>query len=71
LLRDRVCQFTSEYTGDISASNAQVAMTNAVQLIVLVILQTRLGAGALFPQNDDEYLIMITDAAMGLLRPQG
>ena len=46
-------------------------MTNAVQLIVLVILRTRLGAGALFPQNDDEYLIMITDAAMGLLRPLG
>lgn len=71
LLRDRVCQFTSEYAGDISAPNAQVSMTNAVQLIVVVILQTRLGAGALFPQNDDEFLIMITDAAMGLLRPQG
>lgn len=70
LLRDRVCQFAPEYADEITSAHPHVAMTNAVQLIVLVILQSRLGAGALFPKEDAAFLKMITDAAMGLLHAQ-
>lgn len=70
LLRDRVCDYLAEYADEITATQPHAAMTNAVQLIVLVILQTRLGAGALFPKDDDAFLKMINDAALGLLRAQ-
>jgi hypothetical protein len=67
---NRVGEFLNEYTDEITADDKATAMTNAVQLIVLVIFQTRLGSGILFPKQDSALLAMLVDAAMGILQPK-
>lgn len=71
MLRDRVLEFLPDYLDEIEAEEPKEAMTNAVQLILMVILQTRLGAGPLFPKDDAELLTMLRDAAIGILIEAG
>lgn len=68
-VRNRVADFLPDYADAITAEDKEKALSNAVQLIVLVILQTRLGSGILFPKDDEALLAMLVDAAMGVLRP--
>ncbi|WP_037312288.1 TetR/AcrR family transcriptional regulator [Ruegeria halocynthiae] len=67
LLRNRVVEFLPAFEDEIKAPDPEAAMTQALQLILLVILQTRLGSGALFPRDDDTLLNMLTNAALGIL----
>lgn len=67
---NRIAEFLPEYIDEITAEDKATAMTNAVQLIVLVSLQTRLGSGVLFPKEDSALLSMLVDAAMGILKPE-
>lgn len=68
-VRNRVVDFLPDYADEITAEDKEMAMSNAVQLIVMVVLQTRLGSGILFPNEDGALLATLVDAAMGILRP--
>ena len=70
-LCERVQAAMPAYRADVTAPDIEAATRNAVQLVVLVTIQTRLGAGVLFPTDRDAFLAVVADAALGLLRPAG
>ena len=70
-LCQRVQAAMPAYRDEITAPDIEAATRNAVQLVVLVTIQTRLGAGVLFPTDRDAFLAVVVDAALGLLRPAG
>ena len=71
-IRDRVVEAAAEYRDQITVpeTEQQVALTNVVQLIITIILQTRLGAAAMFPREPEALIDMLVQAAMGLLQPR-
>ena len=54
LASDRAIAVLGEYADEIHAADPAAAMQKSVQLIILVILQTKLGAGNLFPTEHGE-----------------
>ncbi len=71
-IRDRVVEYAAEYHDEITLPQARrdAALTNVVQLIITIILQTRLGAAGMFPKEPDALIDMLVQAAMGLLQPR-
>ena len=71
-IRDRVVESAAEYRDEITVPQAELkaALTNVVQLIITIILQTRLGAAAMFPKAPDALIDMLVQASMGLLQPR-
>ena len=71
-IRDRVVEAAAEYRDEITVPQAELkaALTNVVQLIITIILQTRLGAAAMFPKAPAALIDMLVQAAMGLLQPR-
>ena len=70
-IRDRVLASAGQYRDEITVPEAElkVALTNVVQLIITIILQTRLGAAAMFPKAPAALIDMLVQASMGLLQP--
>ncbi|AVO37151.1 TetR/AcrR family transcriptional regulator [Pukyongiella litopenaei] len=66
-LEERVTAHLDDYRDEIAAPDKAAALGYAVQLIIMVMLQTRLGAGPLFPKGKDELADLTVQAAMGLL----
>jgi len=71
-IRDRVCAAMPEYREDVALNGAECAAAagNAVQLIIVVMLQTRLGAAEMFPTERAALIRMAVNAALGILRPE-
>ncbi len=71
-IRDRVVEAAVEYRDEITVPEPErrAALSNVVQLIITIILQTRLGAAAMFPKEPQALIDMLMQAAMGLLRPR-
>jgi len=70
-LEARLLAHVEEYGDEITAPDAETALGHALQLIIMVALQTRLGAGPLFPKERQGLVDMMVQAAMGLLVPGG
>ena len=60
---------TVRHRGEITAADPDAAIRNAVQVILLLIIQTRLGAGVMFPKGRDEFIAIVVQAALGVLQP--
>lgn len=56
-----------EYAEEIRAADPAAAMTNAIQLILMIGLQTRLGAGPLFPKDTTTLIEVVVKGAEGIL----
>jgi len=71
-IRDRVCEGMHDYRTEVSGQGreCEIAAGNAVQLIIVVMLQTRLGAADMFPKEREALIRMVVDAAMGILKPE-
>ena len=71
-IRDRVCAAMHEYQDDVAleGERCEAAAGNAVQLIIVVMLQTRLGAAEMFPKQRAALIAMAVNAALGILRPE-
>ncbi len=71
-IRDRVCAGMFEYRSEVSVQepDCEAAAGNAVQLIIVVLLQTRLGAADMFPKERGPLIDMVVNAALGILRPE-
>ena len=71
-IRDRVCAGMHEYRAEVSVQEADCegAAGNAVQLIIVVLLQTRLRAANMFPKARGPLIDMVVNAALGILRPE-
>jgi len=71
-VRDRVCAAMDDYRAEVSGNGreCEIAAGNAVQLIIVVMLQTRLGAADMFPKEREALIRMVVDAAMGILKPE-
>ncbi len=67
-LEAHVMTYLDQYRDQITASDPDVALRHALQLIIMVSLQTRLGAGRLFPRDKAGLTQMLVQAAMGLLQ---
>ncbi len=70
-IRDRVVEAAAEYRDEITVPEPErrAALTNVVQLIITIILQTRLGAAVMFPKEPQALIDMLVQASMGLLQP--
>lgn len=69
LLIDKALTSLDDYADDITAPDAKAAMIYAVQMISTIALQTRLGAGPHFPRETEALAQLLTDACVGILRP--
>ena len=71
-IRDRVCAAMNDYRTEVSmhGQKCEAAAGNAVQLIIVVMLQTRLGAANMFPKERAALIRMAVNAALGILRPE-
>ena len=71
-IRNRVCAAMHEYRDDVALEGVECAVGagNAVQLIIVVMLQTRLGAAEMFPKQREALIAMAVNAALGILRPE-
>jgi len=69
LIIDKALAVLDDYARDITAPDSRAAMVHSVQLIVTIALQTRLGAGPYFPRETDALGLLLTDACIGILRP--
>jgi len=58
------------HRADITATDLDAATTHAVQVILLLIIQTRLGAGVMFPKSPDEFVPIVVRAGLGVLQPK-
>lgn len=56
------------HRGEVSAADIDTATTNAVQVILLLVIQTRLGAGIMFPKTREAFVPVVVQAAMGILQ---
>lgn len=63
----RLVSVSAQYANEIKVSKPDQALLHAMQLIVMVVLQTRLGAGPLFPKGDAALITVLTHAALGVL----
>ncbi len=57
------------HRSEVSAADIETATINAVQVILLLVIQTRLGAGIMFPKNRKAFVPVVVQAAMGILQP--
>ena len=55
---------------EVTAADIDLATRNAVQVMLLLIIQTRLGAGIMFPESRDEFVPVVVQAALGVLQPK-
>ena len=71
-IRDRVLASAEQYRDEIMVPepDLKAALTNVVQLIITIILQSRLGAAAMFPKEPVALINMLVQASMGLLQPR-
>lgn len=67
LANQAALQVLPEYADEIRATDQAAAMTNAIQLILMIGLQTRLGAGPLFPKDTATLIEVIVRGAEGIL----
>ncbi len=68
----RVYQGMPAYRGEFSVPDDELetATRNVVQMLIVVILQTRLGAASMFPGDRKALIGMLVQASMGILRPK-
>ncbi|MBM1311983.1 TetR/AcrR family transcriptional regulator [Sulfitobacter mediterraneus] len=67
-LAAHVLVHAADYSDEISAPDGEAALRQALQLIVMITWQTRLGAGTLFPKDRGPLIEMMVKSAMGLLK---
>ncbi|MGB1215700.1 MAG: TetR family transcriptional regulator [Pikeienuella sp.] len=67
-LKAKVMAQLPDYDDEIAGPDKAEALRHALQLVIMVMLQTRLGAGELFPKDTDKLIAVTVKAAMGLLR---
>lgn len=67
-LQTKVLAQLPAYSDQISADNKRQALNHALQILIMIILQTRLGRGQLFPQDDAGVIKVAVKAATGLLK---
>ncbi len=58
------------HRAETTAADLDAATTHAVQVMLLLIIQTRLGAGIMFPKNRDEFVPIVVQAGLGVLQPK-
>ena len=58
------------HRSEVTVRDIDTATTNAVQVILLLIIQTRLGAGIMFPKTRDEFVLIVVQAGLGVLQPK-
>lgn len=69
-LEAKVLAQLDDYKDQISAPDKAQALQHALQLLIMVTLQTRLGAGEMFPKDTNKLVEMLVKAAIGLLRQE-
>ncbi len=67
-LEAHVMTYLDQYRDQITAADPDEALRHALQLIIMVTLQTRLGAGRLFPRDKAGLTQMLVQASLGLLQ---
>lgn len=68
LASERVITVLDEYADEIQACDPAAAMQKSVQLIVMIILQTKMGSGNLFPTEREELVELVVNASLGILK---
>lgn len=71
-IRDLVCAGMHDYRAEVSehGQECEIATGNAVQMIIVVMLQTRLGAADMFPKGREALIRMVVNAAKGILKSE-
>ena len=69
-LEAKVLEQLPAYGDQILAKDKSEALSHALQLLIMIILQTRLGFGPLFPKDNDGVIKLAVKAAMGLVREE-
>jgi len=64
---ERIKLVAREYAEEIKAENPEEALQYALQTVIMISLQTTLGAGPLFPKDLDKLRKVIVKAALGTL----
>lgn len=67
-LQAKVLLHLDEYRSQIDAPDPSAALSLSLQMMITILLQTRLGAGPLFPKDRDQLIKVLVTAAMGLLQ---
>lgn len=68
LASDRAIAVAGEYAEEITATDPAAAMQKSIQLIIMIILQTQLGSGNLFPTDRQELVDLVVNASLGILK---
>ncbi len=71
IVNQKALEVLPDYSDEILAEDQASAMTSAVQLIILITLQTRLGSGPLLPNDSHALIDVIVKAALGVLCLKG
>ncbi len=58
------------HRAEITVADLDAATTHAVQVMLLLIIQTRLGAGIMFPKTRDAFVPIVVQAGLGILQPK-
>lgn len=64
---ERITAVAHEYADEVGAEDPKEALRHALQVIIMISLQTALGAGPLFPKDLDVLRRVIVKAALGTL----